>query len=164
MPITISKESTAIAKFLDANHTGVLATADKSGAPHAATIYFATDSKLNIYFLTKEETTKFRNLQSNPQASLAVYEPAKQATVQIQGNVTQLTDLKLLNHLFNRILQTSKETSETNVPPVSRLEAGGYVGFKLIPTTARLAVYTRPDHDALEQLFDVEVAEGESLD
>ena len=163
MSIELSNKSQDIKKFLNTNTIGVLATADSSGQPHAATIYFTVDDELNLYFMTKEKTRKHRNIIANPKVSVAVFEPSTQTTVQIQGTATQVTDIKITNDTFNSIVKAATATSESAVPPVSRLVAGGYTCYCLKPQTVRMAVYTRPNHDVLQDLFDVVVADGESL-
>ncbi len=163
MPITLSRQSEDITKFLNNHHIGVLATASKEGIPHAATIYFSIDIDLNFYFITREKTTKHKNLSQNPNASLAVFEPSTQSTVQVQGTVSEV-DSKVFQEIFERVLKTTMNTSETVVPPFSRLEADGHVGYCLTPKTVRLAVYTRPDHNAADKLFEVVVPDGEEIE
>ena len=164
MSVTLSEESIEITNFLSTHHIGVLATADLSGVPHAATIYFTANKDLDIYFITKQETIKNHNLAANPQAALAVFEASTQSTVQIVGMVTKVENEAAIHEIYRQIMETSAKTSESSVPPVSRLAAGGYVGYRLTPTTIRLAVYTRPEHNRGEQLFDIVVPEGQSLE
>jgi general stress protein 26 len=163
MSLQLTQESAEITKFLNSHHIGVLATANKEGVPHAATIYFANDTDLNIYFITKKDTTKHKNLESNPKASLAVYEAHTQSTVQVRGTVSVVEDMSTFQEVFARILGTTEQTSESVVPPVSRLESGGYIGYCLKPESARLAVYTRPEHNTFDKLFDVAIPEGEEI-
>lgn len=163
MPITLSHESEEITKFLNNHHIGVLATADDSAIPHAATVYFAIDIDLNFYFITREGTTKHKNLSANPNASLAVFDPKTQSTVQAQGTIREV-DPNTFEEVFKRILKTTANTSDTVVPPFSRLEAGGHVGYCLTPKSVRLAVYTRPDHNSFDKLFEVVVPDGEEIE
>ncbi len=163
MPITLSRQSDAITKFLSNHHIGVLATASKDGIPHAATVYFAIDVDLNFYFITREGTTKQKNLSANPNVSLAVFDAATQSTVQAQGTISEV-DPALFQEVFIRVLKTTANTSESVVPPFSRLEAGGHVGYCLTPKSVRLAVYTRPEHNTFDKLFDVVVPDGEDIE
>lgn len=163
MPITLSRQSDAITKFLSNHHIGVLATADKGGIPHAATIYFAIDVDLNFYFITREGTTKQKNLSANPNASLAVFDPVTQSTVQAQGTVSEV-DPALFQEVFMRVLKTTASTSESVVPPFSRLEAGGHIGYCLTPSAVRLAVYTKSEHNSFDDLFTVVVPDGEDIE
>src|SRR5207248_2163271 len=95
--MSVASDSPDIAQFLKRNHVGVLATASLENAqPHAAAIYYATDSNLNIYFLTKSKTAKSRNLDSNPQGAVVVYEAAEQRTAQIYGPVDKVPDKDMM--------------------------------------------------------------------
>jgi general stress protein 26 len=109
-----------IAGFLKRNHIAVLATADHQTAePHAATIYYATDSQMNIFFLTKVKTKKSINLAGNPKAALAIYQAETQETLQITGPVTVVD----------------------NQTPIARLYAGEYILYKIWPQHIRLGEF-----------------------
>lgn len=157
MALTISEEKPKITKFLTHNNIGVLATSDSSGQPHAATIYFVVDPNLNVYFMTKERTTKFRNLQQNPKAALAIYEAVSQSTVQIVGSAELVEDTSRINDIFRRVLAVTAETSESHIPPVSKIVAGEHKCFCIKPKTLRLAEYTKPEHGKFDDLFDIAV-------
>ncbi len=154
MPLKVSTEKLKIGEFLSRNSIGVLATSNADNQPHAATIYFIVDPSLNAYFITKEKTTKVSNLKKNPQAALAVYEPVTQSTVQMSGTVTEVEDISRLDDIFRRILAVTKETSESSIPPVSRIKGGEYKCFCLHPESVRLVEYTKPDHNQEEGVFD----------
>ncbi len=163
MPLTISEEKPKITKFLTANQIGTLATADSSGQPHAATIYFVIDPDLNLYFITKEKTTKHHDLQQNPKASVAVHEPATQTTVQLNGKAEIIDDPSRVQQTFEHILAIATSTSQSGVPPISRLNAGNYVGYKLVTSTVRMATYTKPEQGDYEDIFEVAVNPDSSL-
>jgi nitroimidazol reductase NimA-like FMN-containing flavoprotein (pyridoxamine 5'-phosphate oxidase superfamily) len=151
-----------ITEFLKRNHIAVLATASKVTAhPHAATIFYAIDSHLNIYFLTKEKTTKSHNLSANPWAALVVYEADTQRTAQITGTVDKVEDKEMMERAKPLMAKFSKQTSGTDETPISKLEAGEYVLYKLTPQSIRLGEYrygTRAD------LFDIATPAEESLE
>jgi len=155
-------ENPNITNFLKANHIAVLATADKtSAAPHAATIFYATDSKMNIFFVTKENTAKNRNLTGNPQAAIAIYDGAKQETAQIFGPVSKVDDPAMMGKALRIMTKYSVATSGSEEIPISKIDAGQYVLYKLSPQSIRLAEYKYgPKND----IFDVAVPPGESLE
>lgn len=163
MSINISEEKPRIAEFLNKNRVGVLATTSSDGYPHAATMYFTVDEDLNIYFVTKEKTTKYRNLTQNPNAAFVVHEPMSQSTVQVSGTVAEVTDIAQLNQVFRNILEVTAGTSESNVPPVSKIVGGDYKCFKLTPKTLRLAEYTKPEHGQFDNMFDTETIPSAEL-
>lgn len=155
MAISIDTSKNKINDFLKSNKVGVLATADKKGVPHAATIYFIADTELSFFFVTKEKTTKHKNLQQNSNVSLAVYDAKSQTTLQIDGKATLIEDMKQFMDRFNKLLKVSLDTGDSPRPPVSKLYAGNYFMYKLQPKQIRLAEYMKPDHGDFGSLFEV---------
>ena len=164
MAITLSDDNPRIRDFLTTHSIGILATADDSGVPHAATIYFAIDPDFSIYFMTKERTQKNYNLQNNPHAALAVYDAKSQSTVQIQGDVTRVTDQERLRQIYERILGITRTSSDGEKPPVDKLDAGDYVAYSLQPNTLKMAEFVKAEHPPVGELFDVIAIGDNSLD
>lgn len=154
MPIQITEAQQHIRNLLEQKGVGVLATADSAGEPHAATIYFTFDEDFNIYFVTKAKTQKCQNLQANARAALAVFDEVSQSTAQISGVVSEVQDMTTANKVFTDVLRITLASSDTSVPPVTKLEAGQYVVFKMTPGSARLAAYIRPDASSYDQIFE----------
>ncbi len=150
-----------IANFLKSNHIAVLATANKSGVPHAATIFYATDSQMNIFFMTKEKTTKYRNLIENPQAALAIYQPEAQSTAQISGPVSRVDNPEMMQKALRIMSKYSNLTGQTPETPISKLDAGSYVLFKVWPQNIRLGEYKYGPKD---QIFDTATPAEELLE
>jgi general stress protein 26 len=150
-----------IESFLKRNHIAVLATADKtSAAPYASTIYFATDSQMNIFFVTKAKTLKSKNLASNPQASIAVYEANTQTTVQITGPVTVIEDRSMLEKALKIMADYSYQTAQTEETPISKLYAGDNILYKLWPQTIRMGEFK---YGPSSQIFDTATPAEENL-
>lgn len=151
-----------ISEFLHHNHIGVLATADKQSAmPHAAAVYYATDSHLNIYFLTKDKTTKSRNLDKNNWAAMAIYEAHTQRTAQISGSVNRVQEKDMMERAKPLMSRFSKQTAGTEQTPISKLDAGEYVLYRLVPQSIRLGEYKYGVHD---DLFEIASPAEESLE
>ena len=53
--------------------TMTLATADANGSPHAASVYFAADQALHLYFFSAPDSLHSRHLAENPRAAGAIY-------------------------------------------------------------------------------------------
>ena len=154
MPVKMSEQRSKVAAFIKSHPVGVLATANTVGYPHAATVYFVSDEDLNIYFVTKEDTLKHKNLKQNPLASIAIYDAAQQITLQAHGKATVITDVDQFMDLYNQILKISAGTGASERPPISKLFAGDYFMYCLKPKSLRLAEYTKPDHGDFD-LFQV---------
>ena len=78
--------------FLKKNQVGVIATCNK-GRPHAVPIYyhFNTDDEC-IYFITKEEAQKVKNLKANKSAFFTVY--TKSPQVVFRAECKAVLDIK----------------------------------------------------------------------
>lgn len=163
MTLHLSDEKPKIKDFLSKNQIAVLGTVGDDQKPHTATIYIQADEDLNIFFITKEKTTKYRNLKSNPNVALTVYEPVSQTTVQASGIAEEITDIAKTNEIFRRVLSVTRGTSESSVPPVSKLEGGEYKCFQIKPTIVRLAEYTKPEHGEFDGIFDTVVVPDQEL-
>lgn len=79
----ITKED--VLKFLKGSGLCVLATADKSGKPIAATMAYAVDDEINIYLETSVKSRKYKNLIGNPYVAIVVGVANDKPTVQIDG-------------------------------------------------------------------------------
>lgn len=126
--------------FLENQRSGVLATADTTGNPHAAVIYYLFDN-FSILFTTKRETQKYKNLEENNQAALVVFDEATQTTAQIFGHVEFVTDEKIREKVLDNMNGASLERSVENVAPADKLEAGEFAIVRINPTVINLAEY-----------------------
>lgn len=155
MSITIEESRAKTADFLTRVGTGVLATADASGKPHAATVYITTDKQLDLYFVTKRDTQKCRNLQVNPRAAIAVYDAATQTTVQAEGTTLEVTDPRQQEWIFKDIWSRAAQTTPGGIPPTTQFAAGGYVVFRLSVPSVRVATFTHPNGAESSDIFEV---------
>jgi general stress protein 26 len=162
MSVASNFKNPNIANFLKRNHVAVLATADKkTGQPHAATVYYATDSQMNIFFVTKEQTAKNKNLEQNPLAAIAIYEAPTQTTTQIAGPVTRIEDKTMMEKALRIMSKYSQETAQTDETPISKLNAGEYILYKLWPQSIRMGEYK---YGPRNQIFDIATPAEESLE
>lgn len=155
MAIDIDKSRERIYDFLKENGVGVLATVSAAGKPHAATIYFTFDKQLNLYFITKKQTQKSLNIQENPKAAIAVYDPATQTTVQAEGTLTEVTNEDRINGVFVDVWKIAFRTSQNTAPPTTRLKAGGYIVYQLSTPSLRMAKFTHSSSSDYNDIFEV---------
>ena len=141
-------------EFLDNNPVGVLSTVTPDGDPHGVVIYYVIDKNFIISFLTRAETRKRDNIKHNNHVMLTVYEPRTQTTVQIVGTAKEVTDSYEVNGIAGAVMGVSTKIANTGLPPISKLEAGSYVGFRITPEQIRMAVYSRPDPGEYGDIFE----------
>ena len=154
MTINISQSRQHVAAFLQTNPVGVLATTTLTNKPHAAAVYIVADDLLNLYFITKQDTQKNRNLSANHQVALAAYNADSQTTLQTEGTVEIVTDAEHRNQIFADISNIALRISKSGVPPTARLIAGAYIVYKLTPSSMRLASFSQPQPGAYDQIFE----------
>ncbi len=126
-----------IIRFLESNESklGALSTIGDD-APQVAFVYFAVDKDLNIYFLTKADTGKYKNIMKNPMVAFAVASENPAGTVQLKGKAEVVTDADLQRDLFPKIIEHAK--SRTGFPPIEQYsKTGEAMFFKVTPTWAR---------------------------
>jgi uncharacterized protein YhbP (UPF0306 family) len=84
----------AVRSFLEAHNTLTLATAGIHG-PWAATVFYASDKDLNLYFVSDHRTRHGRDLEGNPRVAGAVNPDCKRWAdvrgLQLEGAVTVLS-------------------------------------------------------------------------
>ena len=143
-----------IRDFLQARHSGVLATADRAAMPHAAVIFFSADDNFRVLFATKTETQKGKNLEQNEQVALASYDEATQTSIQITGRVEVVTNSEERQQALNNLYHFSETTSRATLPPIEKLFAGDYTAFKIIPLVIKMGVFLRPDSESNEDMYE----------
>jgi len=106
--------------FLKNNFVGVLATSYLN-LPYASTIYYTSDDKFNIYFVTKMNTDKYLNLKTNKNAALVVGTGPKHISIQVRGHATILKDKRWRNRILNEIESILKE-QKIKTWPIKKLK------------------------------------------
>jgi len=139
--------------FLKDINIAVLATSFDN-QPLASTMYYVVSPDLCVYFITENETKKYKHIQSNPNVSIVVTNREKVQTMQILGTAERVDDATTK---INIIQQMSMANAQKNwlhwPPPISKIEAGEMVIIKVLPTWIRFADYLQEDlHDVFSQI------------
>ena len=152
---TSSPESADLIRdFLKTHQSGVLATADAAGNPHAATVYFSLDDSFCLTFATKTETQKYKNMEENNQVAFVCSDEATQTTVQIDGRIEKVADPDEHQAALNRMYRYSQTISQVELPPIEKLFAGDYVTLKIVPRVIKMGVFLRPDSESNEEIYE----------
>jgi general stress protein 26 len=157
MTVNLSENHPKMQSFLESHNVGILATASKLGVPHAATMYFVIGPNFQIHFVTRQDTTKHRNISENPQVALAIFDAASQTTVQAMGTVEEVTDTALQANIYNQVLAITKGTSGNHQPPLTKLDAGKYITYQLKPRTLRMAEFIKAEYPPVDQIFEIAI-------
>lgn len=138
----VTQQNIEIYNFLIKHTAGVLSTVDMNGEPYASVVYYDTSPFFTIRFLTKKHTKKNHNLTHNRHATFLVFDEADQITVHISGTVLEISDEETVNQIFRNTLRSSLHTSESCIPPVSKLDAGEHVAYELIASDVNMTAYS----------------------
>lgn len=142
-----------IYEFLKSHPIGVLATVDSDNNPHATTIYVVVEDDLTIKFLSKRDTQKIQNLEGNNNVTLVIFEAGTQTNVQVIGQAEDVSNDAESHEVFKKILEITRQTSQAEVPPVSKLFAGNYVAYKIKPKQIRYSNYQLHPSPSVESEF-----------
>ena len=158
---TLAEQNPKVTNFLQRNHTAVLATDNKeTGQPYAAVVYYTISSKLHLYFVTKKDTAKSRNIEANPQVAMVIYEADTQTTVQLYGQAIAIEDPQKLQSALAMMAGHAKASAQTETLPTSKLNAGDHVLYQVIPRNIRLAEYK---YGASDNIFEVVIPNETNL-
>lgn len=130
--------------FLSSREVAVLSTTDRTGNVEGVTIYylFADDT---FYMITKSDTAKAHNMLANHQVALTIFDADEAKTAQIQGYAEIEADPPTKRVVFDRLIRPRSYEGETRMPPLSQLDAGGFIAFKVTPITVKYTDYKRSD-------------------
>lgn len=91
---SLDRTTAAVAAFLNKHSTMTLATLGPDGHPLAASLFFASDQALRIYWVSGTQSRHSRALQRQPWAALTVHSEtwswAEIVGVQLEGHVVVL--------------------------------------------------------------------------
>lgn len=134
---------TKIANYIDHNPIAVLGTINPDGTPHGATIYLCSDDEAQpiVYFITKNETQKYKNLLDRPAACITIVNTAENSTLQASGRAFNVHDARVIDMVSKKIARAHRP-SEGWLPPIAKLRAGAYVMIGIELQKARLAEYS----------------------
>ena len=123
---------------------GVISTVNEESKPESAFVYYAFDENLNIYFVTKDSSRKFKNIVKNKNVAFAMATENPPQTLQMEGVAAVHSDLENQKHLFQELvgLASAKHFS----PPISQQTRGGLQFIKITPTWMRFGNFEVRKH------------------
>ncbi len=120
--------------FLKSHDVGVVSTLSRTGVISGATVYYVVGQSGLLYLLTKEGTQKARNILTNQQIALTVYDADKLQTTQIQGVAEIEEDQIIRNEVFEAMMSRHKYQGKDYSAPVTTIKEGSYMVIRITPT------------------------------
>lgn len=141
-------------KFINEHPLGVLSIGRDKNAPYAASMFILTDDKLNLFFITKSDTEKYRILKKNRNVAITITDFEAQQTIQAEGAASELTaEGGVMEETFKK-LSGIKPHGKTNwLPPIVKLQAGVYVIFEIKVTKMRYGDFKDAISSSGEDVF-----------
>lgn len=135
--------SAEVRNFLSQREVCVLSTTDRTGSAQGTAIYYALGSDDKIYIITKGDTAKAHNMLANHQVALTVFDAGEAKTVQIQGYAEIEADITTKQAIFKQLIRPRNYGGESRMPPIAELDAGGFISFRITPTSAKYTDYKK---------------------
>jgi uncharacterized pyridoxamine 5'-phosphate oxidase family protein len=132
-PSIFSEESV---KFLHSHQVAVLSTIARDSKPRGTVIYYFADANNNLYMLTKSETDKVHNILANPLVALTIFDAKKAQTLQISAKSEIEANPGVHDFVFRQLSKPRKYATKVDLPPVDKLNKGGFIVFRFTPTSA----------------------------
>lgn len=136
-----SENRASILTYIDTNPVATLGTINEDGSPHGSIVYVCSDDHHSIvYFLTKSETRKYKNLTANNRVSLTIANPSDNSTLQASGTAAEIQDAQVIDAIMSKLTRLHVNAVDW-LPPISKLRAGPYVIVGITLEYARLAEF-----------------------
>lgn len=145
----MSSASTALidapaSSFLADHSVGVLSTVGRDGQLWGTVVYYTYDPDIPaIYMLTKSDTQKTHNILATHQVAFTVFDEPKRQTIQLQGFAEIESDSAVKTKVFREISQPKQYQDGVKDPPVTQLQAGGYIVFRITITSVQFSDYSQ---------------------
>ncbi|HSE29330.1 MAG TPA: pyridoxamine 5'-phosphate oxidase family protein [Candidatus Saccharimonadales bacterium] len=129
-----------IVNYIKDHPVAVLGTTGKSSRPFGAAIYIYAKSIDQLYFITKTETQKFKNIQENPMVSVTIVDSSDNSSLQLSGDVSVVNDVRIIDQVMREMSKIYANSADW-LPPLAKIRAGSYQVISIKLLTARLAHY-----------------------
>lgn len=127
--------------FLKNHPMGVLSTVSEKSKPWGAAIYFVTDENFNFFFVTREKTQKFKNIEARPIVAITVADPETQTTVQASGTISKVPSKEIIDIVFKKLASIKPKGDINWIPPVIKVHQGDWMILQISPDYVQFADY-----------------------
>ena len=127
-----------IRAYLHDNPIAILSTVDAHGNPHGAALYIYAVAANEVYFVTKKETRKFKNLHHSNEVSITVVDPNDNSTLQADGRAEIVGDAGVIEMVMEKMARMYVHGGDW-LPPLAKIKAGPYEVIKVMLHNVRLS-------------------------
>ncbi len=142
-----------ITEFLQARNRAVIATVDEEGQPSTSTIFYILTKRHELYFMTKSQTAKYKNIKKNYKVALTVVDNEKPQAVNVNGVAAEMVETSERDEILKQLIKLSYESLH-DYAPIIKLHRGGFAVFKIVPHKAVFTDFTPPMGKVVEETKD----------
>ena len=139
----LTQDRVKVMRYIDEHPVVVISTIDDYHRPYGAVVYAVSgdhETKMHIYFLTKEDTAKYHNLRARPAISITSYDEGDVSCLQAQGHAEIERDPRVIDRVMKQLTRTHAHAPEW-LPPIAKLHAGNYIMIGVTISNARIAEF-----------------------
>lgn len=144
-------------KFLSAHRAATLATVNAKKKPDAATVFYIVDKDLTIYFMTRIESRKFRNLEMQHEVAMVISDEQTMETIQLSGTAERIENFEEERGVLSKLWTADYRNPNWPGPAVKLFESGHSVQLavvKVVPQEMTYAVFERQDKGKYGSFFE----------
>jgi general stress protein 26 len=153
----ISKRLKEIAyKFILGNRVAHVATVDLNGKPQSSTVYCFPSKNLDIFFLSRIEGRKVKNMIFKPVVSMSVTNEDEMSTLQLTGSTEIVSSFEKEQDIFYKLIKLRGGHPDWDIPVVKMFERGDtneIVLIKVTPGEMTLSNFTSLKNGAFKPFF-----------
>jgi len=149
------QEDRLVAKeFMSTHPLGVVSISRGQEAPYAASMFIISDEQLNLFFITKSDTEKYRLLQDNGNVAITITDFESQETIQAEGIAEEvMAEGGVLEEVFKKLSSMKPPGNSKWLPPIVKLHAGEFVIFQIEVRKMRYANFTDTLKNSASDVF-----------
>ncbi len=130
-------------RFLLSHELCVLSTIDRNGYVNAAPVYYFLNDLGFIYVVSKSQTNKMHNIMHNKHIALTVVDEQGLSVAQLRGIGELETNTGAKQEAFQKIVRERMYNGKKRLPPVTDLDKGAYVIFRITITDAKYTDFNK---------------------
>lgn len=138
---SVERKRAQMYTFMYDHPVGILSTVTPDNDPHSSVVYYTPDENNNILFFTKALTKKHDNITHNNHVMLLVYDSRDQTVLQVMGTAELVQDDLERQMDFAAVMNASMIATGYAFSPISKIQAGPYRVYKIIPGQLRMTTY-----------------------
>ena len=146
--VTDPKIAQELLQFLRLHDVAALATITDGTKAHATTIFYYVEDDFKFYFLTRNATLKYSNLNSNGLVGLVTTDSTTFQTVQIEGIAKEVDYTKEYAGVMQKYIDNLAKNNRqwANIPLNHMPNSGYYALIQVTPTWIRWTDFTNWAH------------------